>query len=494
MRKFSPLFYNRITYLGAFLALFIFFLELFLFALDLLSHGPNLYLGLLTYITLPPFLILGLILIPVGALMKKKRVEKGLDSLEPKTLKIDPSIPAHRNAILVFGIGTFFFVIMSLVGVYKGFQYTESVEFCGVLCHQVMSPEHTTYRNSPHGKVKCIDCHVGEGADWYVRSKMSGARQAMRAITQTYERPVQTPVHNLRPAEDTCKECHWPGKYFSTMDFKRSYFLTEEESPEWKLRMFLNVGGGGQQTHGVHAHMNIEHDIYYAAEDKKRQKITWIKSVDKSGKETIFVSPGSRWVDAEPKAEEIRKMDCIDCHNRPTHQFIAPYRLINDAMQYRKIDSSIPQIKEKAMEVLSKEYKTTDEAMIAIQKELTGYYQTEHPDFYAANQKAVDQAIAQIQKLFKNNIFPEMKTRWDIHPDNIGHLIAPGCFRCHDGEHRSLEGRVITQDCNSCHLIVEQGPAGATEKNIDGLEFKHPVDIGEDWKEAACTDCHTGGA
>src|SRR3989338_4849976 len=236
-KKFSPLFYNWITYAGVWLAFFVFLLECFLFVIDFFAHGHNLYLGLLTYLILPPFLILGLILIPVGALWKRRLIKMGKTSLEPKPLVINPAISTHRNAIFVFMTATFILVTMSLVGAYKAFHYTESVKFCGVLCHKVMSPEFTTYSKSPHGRVKCVDCHIGAVADWYVHSKLSGARQVLKTFTNSFEKPIQTPVHDLRPAEDTCKQCHFPGKYFSTMDFRRSYFASAPDNARWDLRM-----------------------------------------------------------------------------------------------------------------------------------------------------------------------------------------------------------------------------------------------------------------
>jgi len=493
-RKSSPLFYNVISYAGTWLAFFIFLAEGFLFIIDFYSKNQNLYIGLLTYIILPPFLFLGLALIPLGALWKQRRVRKGLTELAPKPIHIDPSIPSHRNAIFVFMTGTFLVIVMSLIGSYKAFHYTESVQFCGVLCHEIMDPEYTAYTHSPHGRVKCVDCHIGAGADWYVRSKLSGARQVYKAITRSFERPIKTPVENLRPAEETCKQCHWPGKYFSTMDLRRTYFLSEgDKNPEWHLRMLLNVGGGKNQSSGVHAHMNLDRDIYYAAEDRKRQKISWIKAVDKDGKEEIFISPNSKWKTSTPPAGVIRKMDCIDCHNRPTHLFVPPYRLVDQAMRDGAISADIPKIKEKSTEVLSKTYLTGPEAVRSIREELQNFYETKYADYDASHPRVIDQAIQEITTLYQQNMFPEMKARWDTHPDNIGHLIVPGCFRCHDGEHKSQGNKLISRDCKTCHLIIEQGPAGKIEKNIEGLDFIHPAG-GEEWKEMNCADCHTGGA
>ncbi len=490
---FSRYFYNWITYVGVFLSIFVFFAEFFLFAIDFFSHQGDLYLGIFTYCLLPPFLILGLLLIPIGALRKKRRVEQGLAGIAPKVLKIDPSIPSHRNAVIVFLVGTFILVLMSAIGAYKAFIYTESVEFCGTMCHQVMAPEHTTYQNSPHSEIKCVNCHIGEGAGWYMRSKISGARQVLRTLTNTYKKPVETPVYTLRPAEDTCLKCHSPKRFFSSADHTRSYFLNDEANTRWDIRMLVKVGGAKGTSEGIHSHMNIDHTIYYAADDKKREKIGWVKSVDRSGKETLYISPSSKWKDTPPPASEIRHMDCVDCHNRPSHQYQAPNHLINDALATGKLDVGIPKIKEKAMEILSKEYASEKEAAASIANDLNAYYQKEYADYFSANKAKISQTGETLQYLFSQNMFPDMKTRWDTHPDHIGHLNSPGCFRCHDDLHKSTDGKVITRDCNSCHKIVEQGHPGAMENNITGLEFKHP-DGSEDWKDADCVDCHNGGA
>lgn len=474
---FLPYFYNPISYLGGLIALLVFVIEAFLFALDFLAHGHNLYLGLITYAMLPPFLILGLILIAVGAIRQRWRVLKGIESAKPHAFSFDPTNPHHRNTAAVFVTGTAILVLMSVVGAYKAFHYTESIEFCGVLCHGVMRPEFEAYKKSPHSRVLCVHCHVGTGADYYLRSKLSGMRQVAKYATKTYNRPTPSPVHSLRPAPETCEQCHSPGQTYSSYDLRRTYFPASNEGEPWHVRMFIKVGGKGEGDSGIHAHMNLEHEIYYAAADEKRQEIDWVKTVDKHGKEIVFVSGDSSFGEAGPPPEKIRRMDCIDCHNRPSHKFLAPYRIVDDGLWSGQINRELDNIKERSLKLLSDEYETAEEARTAIRAEIK-----EDP-------KTADYLV----KSYESNFFPFMKTRWDSNPDNIGHMVSAGCFRCHDGEHRSAEGKAITRDCDSCHLIVEQGPAGAVEKNIEGLEFRHPEDD-DSWKEMSCHDCHTGGA
>lgn len=221
---FSEYFYNKISYLGAALSLVMFVVEGILFAMDFLTPSTNSYLSLFTYVVLPPILIIGLLLIPLGALKKKRDVRLGRVSDDRETFTFDLANAAHRNAAVAFIVITVIFMVMTAVGSYKAFNYTESVPFCGTTCHNIMKPEYTAYLKSPHARVKCVECHIGAGAGWYVRSKLSGARQVVKTLLNDYARPIPVPVHDLRPAKDTCEECHWPGKSFGAIELERSYF------------------------------------------------------------------------------------------------------------------------------------------------------------------------------------------------------------------------------------------------------------------------------
>ncbi|MCR4336993.1 MAG: NapC/NirT family cytochrome c, partial [Candidatus Omnitrophica bacterium] len=240
--KFSDYFYNTLSYIGVALAILFVLVECLLFAIDFFSKDSNIYLGILTYLILPVFLILGLILIPIGALWKKHRINRGLSELPKKKFYFDLSLATHRNALIVFIIGTIFFLIMTTIGTYKAYHYTESVAFCGLTCHKVMSPQHTAYLNSPHSRVKCVECHIGEGANWYFHYKMAGVRQMFHFMKGDYPQPIPTPVENLRPAIEICERCHWPDKFYSSFDLKRTYYPTNVEEPkEWLLRMLVHV-------------------------------------------------------------------------------------------------------------------------------------------------------------------------------------------------------------------------------------------------------------
>ncbi|MCA9400900.1 MAG: NapC/NirT family cytochrome c, partial [Candidatus Omnitrophica bacterium] len=472
--RFSRFFYNGVTYFGVALALSIFVCELFLFAMDFFKSGEstNAYSGIITYIVLPVFLVIGLLLIPLGAIWKRNKISKGAAEGRPTRFYINPAIPSHRNALFVFIIGTSIFLIMTGIGSYKAFHYTESVQFCGVTCHSVMKPEYTTYMHSPHARVKCVECHIGEGADWYVRSKMSGLRQVYHTIKGDWQRPIPTPIENLRPAKETCERCHWPGKKYGSFEMKKTYYPVDEgyDYNKWLMTMMVHVGRNEGEDSGIHAHMYADNDIYFAAEDKRLQNITWVKSIDKEGKETVFTMPGSKWENEAPVAEEVHHMDCMDCHNRPSHHYYPPNTLVNQAMRSQEIDSDLPEIKSISMQLLSGEYDTEEDAVNKIRQGMNEFYQNKLRTDFDQYLQEINSATEAVIKIYQHNMFPEMKVRWDAYPDNIGHLSSPGCFRCHDGQHTSSQGQVISRDCNICHKIVEQGPPGNLEQNINGLE------------------------
>ena len=188
-------------------------------------------------------------------------------------------------------------------------------------------------------------------------------------------------------------------------------------------------------------------------------------------------------------------MDCMDCHNRPSHNFKSPSKALNEAFAYGAIDQSLPFFKREAIKALLGKYASHDQAAEQIEKILKEYYAKNYPEF--SDSKKLNESIESVIEIYRTNFFPEMKASWKEYPDNIGHFIFPGCFRCHDGKHKSELGTVIKNDCNSCHTIIAQGSRKGPltqQSSVEGLEFKHPdLGVGESWKEMSCTDCHTGG-
>ena len=460
----------------------------FLIYLDTTRTNANPYFGILTWIVAPAILIFGLGLFILGVLLERRRRRRHAPEEHAEYPRIDMNVRRTRLAVIWAALGLIVFVTMSVVGSYQAYHYTDSDAFCGTTCHQVMHPEYTAYKASPHARVGCADCHIGPGAGWFVKSKLSGAYQVYATLADKYPRPIPTPVANLRPAQETCEQCHWPEKFFGAQLKVFDHYAYDDASTLKEVRMLIKTGGGNPDAGpaaGIHWHMNIENEVTYVATDAQRQVIPWVRMRNrKTGQTTEYRAADSKLTDAQIVAAPKRTMDCVDCHNRPTHIYRSPDRAVDTALRAGHIDRSLPFIKQQAVAVLAKDHPSTDAAMRAIQADLQGFYRENHPDIHAAKQKQIAGASAALQQIFKTIRFPEMKVDWRTHPDNIGHMATLGCFRCHDDQHVSRDGKRISKDCDLCHTVLAQSGQNAA--------FEHPIDLG-DLRAVNCSDCHTGG-
>jgi formate-dependent nitrite reductase cytochrome c552 subunit len=160
-------------------------------------------------------------------------------------------------------------------------------------------------------------------------------------------------------------------------------------------------------------------------------------------------------------------------------------------MSIGNIDTALSNIKSVSVDALENSYTTKNAGLDSIKIIIKYYYKTKYPDIFAGNSKAIEKSISIIQNIYDKNYFPEMKVNWKGYPDNIGHMYFPGCFRCHDGNHYSTNGKVIRKDCNTCHLIIsERDIKGKAESSLNGIQFEHPIDLGSPIDEVTCTDCH----
>jgi nitrate/TMAO reductase-like tetraheme cytochrome c subunit len=487
---------NPVSLIGAALTATSLATIVFLFFVNFVSVRPSPYIGVLGFMVAPAFLILGLLLIPVGMLLERRRRRKGKPGVIPRFPRMDLNVPAQRSAFAFFVSFAFLFVLMSAVGSYRAYEFTDSVQFCGQLCHTVMQPEYTTYLQSPHARVACVQCHVGPGAGWYARSKLSGSYQVYAVIFHKYPQPIPTPVANLRPAQQTCEQCHWPRKFYGAQLKVFYHYGDDEKNTPRQIRMLINTGGAQSNTgfpSGIHWHMNIENRITYIATDAQHQVIPWVQSRDMQGKSTVYAAKGSSLTPKQIETATKHLMDCIDCHDRPSHIFTPPDRSVDDSLLAGRIDRSLPFIKQQGVLELAKSYATTDEALRGIATDIQQFYSAKYPDVYASRRTSIQAAIADLQHIYQSTIFPYMKVDWRTHPNNIGHFYTPGCFRCHDGQHVSSDGKVIPKDCNTCHTVQAQLESGTPLiRHEEGIPFVHPVDIG-DLTQVTCSDCHTGG-
>jgi len=489
----SSLFRNWTSLIGLAIVVASLFSFVLLFLIDALAHSANPYVGVVTYLVVPVFLIGGLILTVIGLLLRRRKFIK--DAGVAPRLQIDLHRPRDRRMMGFFLGGTVVFLLLAAMGSYQTYHFTESTGFCGQSCHGVMTPEFVAYTNGPHARVTCAECHIGAGAGWYVRSKLSSAYQVYATMANKYPRPIPTPIKNLRPAQETCEQCHWPKKFVGNLDRTYSYYLTDKTNTPFTVRLLMKVGGG-DSTHGpvegIHWHMNVGHKIQYISAkqdkngvwgiDESRQKIPYVRSMDAQGAIAEFRTPKFT---NQVNPAELHTMDCMDCHNRPAHVHHAPNTALNLYIQLGQIASSLPFIKSNALSVLTQTYTNETQALQTIATVLANKY----PD-----DARVRPAIDAVQRVYKKNFFPEMKVNWKVYPNNIGHMYWPGCFRCHDGLHKTADGKksVKASDCNACHVIMAQGVGKDLEKmSALGVKFDHPG--GDLDPNPQCNECHSGG-
>jgi nitrate/TMAO reductase-like tetraheme cytochrome c subunit len=494
--KLPPSSKNWLTIIGSIIAGINLALIIVLFIISTIFNKANTNLGLFIYIILPGFMLIGLVMVPVGMIRERKRVRKSGIKEEARFPRLDLNDPRHRNAFIIFTITTILVLFLSTLGSFQAFHITESVEFCGTLCHSVMEPEYTAYQKSPHANVACVECHVGAGASWYVKSKLSGLHQVYAVLANSFSRPIETPLHDLRPARETCEKCHWPQKFYARTLWTNKYFLADSLNSEWDIMLEMKTGPeftGMGLKEGIHWHINPAITIEYISENDKRENITYVKYTNKTtGAVKIFRNDSNPISDSLLSASDARTMDCIDCHNRPSHNYNSPPVYFDKAMLTGAISKNIPFFKKVAMGILKETFSDKDTALMKLRDSINTFYKTGYNDYYSRKKDLIDSSIVALQTVFSQNTFPKMKVTYDHYPEHIGHLESDGCFRCHNDAFKAADGSVISKDCNLCHNIVGQGREGSMEyANIrDNLEFRHPVNIGTAWKEANCSECH----
>jgi hypothetical protein len=427
---------------------------LFLLPTTLKGETGNPYMGILAFLAVPALFFAGLFLIPLGIWMRKRKEGKG--GIYPAHFPpLDWKNRDLRRLVAFVGVTTFVNIIIASQLTYGAVGYMETVTFCGQTCHDVMQPEFTAYQNSPHSRVECVKCHIGPGADWFVKSKLSGTWQLFAVTFNTYPRPIPTPVHNLRPARETCEACHWPQKYGEDRVRVVSKFADDEANTQTKTVLLMKIGGGnhGIGIHGTHLGPGIR--IRYAPSDWSRQTIPWVE-YDGPGRKTVYAT-----ADAKPNGggASLREMDCMDCHNRPSHTFQLPERAVDGAMRSGEISPALPFAKKKSVELLKLTYASHEDAAAKIPAAFERYYQESQPAVWSERQGDVRRSAQGVLKIYKSNVFPAMKVVWGGYPNNIGHTDFPGCFRCHDGNHNSPDQKTISQDCNSCHNLLAMDEA-----------------------------------
>ncbi len=485
-------FKNTTSMVGLVLAFSTGFFHVILLVLHLTAGFRNPYTGICFYVVLPPLVILGSALAILGAWRAHRLFKR---TGEHTTLA---KLSARR--ILLYGGPVILLLVVPFLGYssYSGYRYADSNAFCGTACHTPMEPQFAAFQVSPHAEIGCTDCHVGEGVGSFVEAKIGGIRQLYRTLTDSYERPIPSPVHNLRPADDTCEHCHWSDLPQGEQLVHLPRVAADEKNTPRPINMVLKVGSRDPKTGsltGIHWHTASTQKVEYVAADRQRLDIPWVRVTrlgegEKSIK--VFRSDGLD-EDAPPPEGELRTMDCVDCHNRPAHRFRDADTILCRLFELGECDPGLPYLKREAGRALSASYTTKEEGLTAIRDHISGFYGESYPEMLEQKQPGIESAIKAVQQAFRENMFPEMKVDWRVHPDHRGHKVTPGCFRCHDDQHRAGDGSVISRDCSSCHDFLE--PQGPTNSRVFKLgDYTHPYKLEKAHAEVDCVSCHDGGS
>ena len=444
---------NLISLIGTLMMVVSLLFILALLVMQAMGFEGGAYLGIVTFVLLPMLFIVGVFIVPLGIWLHKRRDARAAAEGRPvgHLPIVDLNQESTRGVLLGFMALAVPIIAIGAGLTFKAVHYMDSTEFCGMACHKVMEPEHTAFMRSPHVRVGCAGCHIGPGAQWFVKAKISGSWQLIAVMLDLYPRPIPTPVHSLRPANGTCEQCHWPTKFVGERLKVRTHYADDEQNTELKTALMVKVGGReGGKSHGIHWHVDPNHTLRYLA-DPSREKIYEVELTDQeAGNKKVF-----KIEDAAPEGLEWRSMDCVDCHNRPAHTYRSPQYEVDLAMSEGRIDKTLPFIKREGLRILTeKEYASHDEARAGIAEAVKAFYTQNYPD--RAGSPEVEAAGKALGDAYCWNNFPQMKVTWNLYPNHLGHQDTPGCFRCHDNKHKTETGEKIGKKCSTCHNLVAE--------------------------------------
>ena len=446
---------NWIGKIGVILTTSSFITFIFLEVLRLGGVITNAYIGLITYLTFPSLFILGLILIPIAWWLQKRKENKSWKELLNRRFReedVEPRATGSRlfaTIALLTGLNVFFMAGAS----FRTLHFMDSSEFCGTACHAVMNPEWTTYQDSPHARVKCVQCHVGEGVDALIDSKLSGARQMILFSLDKYDKPIHTPVKQLRPARETCEKCHWPEKFYGERtDIYTHYDFDRNSTPHFNtLSLKIDTGKTANRS-GIHWHIGEMNKVRYTSIDDNRETMIRVEALQSDGSFRQYTNRHEA-VDAD-KGQSYRVMDCVDCHNRATHIYEDPAKALDIRIQQGQVDRSLPFIKRVMHHALTLNYSDNEAAMNGIRNHIQGFYQRNHPDIALGRTSEIEESVKVAQEIFSRNVHLYMNIEWGTYPAYIHHDRGTGCFRCHNEHLADEEGRIIRYDCTLCHSIL----------------------------------------
>jgi hypothetical protein len=424
-------------------------LFLVVFLADLFGFHTNPYIGIIFFLVLPGLFVIGLALIPIGTWVERRRRAAGRAPSAAHWPRIDLNDPAHRRtAVAIFALTMVNIVIVSLAS-YRGIEYMDSVQFCGQVCHTVMQPEFVAHQQGAHAPVKCVECHEERGATSFAKAKMAGTRRLVAVVANSYPRPIRPSGDEHVAAREACGHCHSPGEFHGDRSRRIVEYANDEKNTETATTLKVHVGGGDGRGNavGIHWHANSGTVVEFVAAEADQQTIPYVRATGRDGVVREFYAEK---VTPEAVQGSRHRMDCLDCHNRPSHQIAStPERAVDAAIAAGAIPKTLPFIRRESVAVLKATYASQDEASQEISRMLGNFYQAGRQ----ASAAEVSQAIRGVQDIARRNVFPAMNVGFGTYLSNIGHTDSNGCFRCHDDSHTAKDGKKIGQDCELCHSI-----------------------------------------
>ncbi len=440
---------NPVTLIGSGLTTASAITLLLYWGMEIIGHGfANPYLGIIFFLLLPALFILGLVLVPVGMALRRNRLRRA-GQLPTTYPEIHLGDPVFRHGVLIVLTATVVNVIIVGSASYQGVTYMDSAHFCGTSCH-VMAPQWTAYQASPHSHVECVECHVGSGMKSYVQAKVNGTRQLVEVAFGTYPRPITAPLNALRPARQTCEECHSPTHFTGEKLLVKTTFGDDEKNSVTRTVLVLHLGGVDSLSHRTGIHGHHLNNFEYVSTDPDAQHIIAVTATNPDGTTTQYVD--SSWTG--PIRGYTRTMDCMDCHNQATHVFQTAEDAIDEAMTDGTPSASLPFVHKEGLALIQASYASQAEAGQKIVSGLDDFYRAQYPQVWFTQRPLVDAAANRLVAIYDRNVFPDMKVTWGTYPNNIGHMAFPGCFRCHDGNHVSKGGKTLSNDCALCHNLL----------------------------------------
>jgi len=452
VRESGPLVRHPLAIAGALLTTTAAVVFLALLAAALIGWFANPYAGLIVFVAIPAVFVLGLLLIPAGMWLQKRKLARNAAAAADWPV-FDFRVPRVRRIALLFTALTALNVAIVLVAGYGSLHYMESPTFCGQTCHTPMHPQFAAWQGGPHARIACVNCHVGEGARGFVHAKLAGTRQLAHLTTNSFPRPIppgaQVPVggHAM-----TCGRCHQPLQTAGDVIRVKREYADDEASSETMTILLMHVGRANSSGRAIHWHADPATRVEFRAADAARQTIPYVKVTDARGQVKEYFAPEAG--DPPAAGDPLRLMECVDCHNMVGHRIASsPEHAVDAALAAGDVARTLPFARREGVRLLKASYGSEAAADQEIDQQLRRFYSS---DGRMADSQALGRAVAALQGVYRRNVFPAMKVTWGSYPDNAGHMASPGCFRCHDGSHTAKDGSTINADCEYCHRQVEK--------------------------------------